>query len=269
LLVDGTPLVVGTHSPPVLGDRGGWTVLTATPLPSTGLFVAPGGALLVSTPNGLHRSDDRGESWEPVVAGTAGCVTQLTFADAARGWAGVTPDMTVLRSRDGGQTWMELVAPFGVTQLMALQAIPRSSHEQSVSLIAATYNERQNSICIWRSDDEGEHWARGADSYTPWPAVHTLAVPPLLAVGNTITVRQLDGEWRQSTVGETGLRRVVSIGAVLVALARDGLWQSGDCGLTWSRVAAAFPPDEIMDVALDGSNLFVLLTGGRLWSRPL
>ena len=51
---------------------------------------------------------------------------------------------------------------------------------------------------------------------------------------------------------------MVSNGAVS-SLARDGLRQSGDCGLTWSRVAAAFPPDEIMDVALDGSNLFVLL----------
>jgi hypothetical protein len=62
---------------------------------------------------------------------------------------------------------------------------------------------------------------------------------------------------------------VANNGAVLVALARDGLWQSGDSGLTWSRVAAGFAPDEVMDVALNGSGLFVLLTGGRLWLRPL
>jgi hypothetical protein len=47
------------------------------------------------------------------------------------------------------------------------------------------------------------------------------------------------------------------------------LWRSGDDGLTWSRVAADLAPDEIMDVALNGSDLFVLLSGGRLWSRPL
>jgi photosystem II stability/assembly factor-like uncharacterized protein len=268
-LVAGAPLVVGTHSPPVIGDHDGWTVLTATPRPATGLFVAPSGALIVSTPDGLHRSEDRGASWELVVAGPAGCVTQMTFADAGRGWAGTTPDMTVLRSRDGGQTWDGLAAPFGVNPLVALQAIPGSSDARSVSLIAATYNERQNTICIWRSDDEGEHWTRGADSSTPWPAVHTCAAPPLLAIGNTISVRQPDREWRQTTIGETGLRRVASNGAVIVALARDGLWRSGDDALTWSRVAAEFAHDEIMDVALDGSELFILLTGGRLWSRPL
>ena len=269
LLIDGTPLVVGTHSPPVIGDCGGWSVLTTTSLPSTGTFVAPSGTLFVSTPNGLHRSDDRGASWEPVVAGTAGCVTQMTFADLGRGWAGVTPDMTMIRTRDGGQTWSELPAPFGVTPLVALQAIPGSSNEQSGSLIAATYNGRQNTICIWRSDDEGEHWTRGADSYTAWPAVHTCAAPTLLAISNTITVRQPDGQWLQTTVGETGLRRVASNGAIIVALARDRLWQSADSGLTWSRVAAGFAPDEVMDVALNGSDLFVLLIGGRLWLRPL
>jgi hypothetical protein len=62
---------------------------------------------------------------------------------------------------------------------------------------------------------------------------------------------------------------VASNGTVIIALARDGLWRSGDYGLTWSRVAAGFAPDEIMDVALNGSDLFVLLAGGRLWSRPL
>ena len=37
LLVDGAPLVAGTHSPPVIGDRGGWTVLTRRRFPLTGL----------------------------------------------------------------------------------------------------------------------------------------------------------------------------------------------------------------------------------------
>ena len=65
------------------------------------------------------------------------------------------------------------------------------------------------------------------------------------------------------------MRRVASNGTVIVALARDGVWRSGDYGLTWSRDATQFPHDEIMDVALHGGDLFVLLTGGRLWSRPL
>jgi hypothetical protein len=94
-------------------------------------------------------------------------------------------------------------------------------------------------------------------------------VPPLLTAGTTIAVRQPSGAWRQTTVGETGMRRVASNGAVIVALARDGVWRSGDYGLTWSRDATRFPHDEIMDVALHESDLFVLLTCGQRGLRPL
>ena len=136
--------------------------------------------------------------------------------------------MTVLRSRDGGQTWYGLAAPFGVSPLVALQAIPGSSNAQSVSLIAATYNERQNTICIWRSDDEGERWTRGADSFTAWPVGRTRAqrrrcwrsAPRSPSASQTAT-------WRQTAVGETGMRRVASNGTVIVALAGTVLWRSG------------------------------------------
>jgi hypothetical protein len=93
-------------------------------------------------------------------------------------------------------------------------------------LIAATYNERQKTICIWRSDDEGERWTRGADSITAgrWstPAL------PLLAVGTTVAIRRSGGAWRQTAAGETGMRRVASNGTVIATLARDGVWRSGD-----------------------------------------
>jgi hypothetical protein len=134
-------------------------------------------------------------------------------------------------------------------------------------LIAATFNERQKTICIWGSDDEGERWTRGADSFTAgrW----STPAPPLLAVGTTVAIRQSGGAWRQTAVGETGMRRVASNGTVIVTLGCDGVWRSGDYGLTWSRDATRFPHDQIMDVALDESDLFILLTGGRRWSRPL
>jgi hypothetical protein len=134
-------------------------------------------------------------------------------------------------------------------------------------LIAATYNERQKTICIWRSEVEEERWTRGADSITAgrW----STPAPPLLAVGTTIAVRQPDGAWRQTAAGETGMRRVASNGTVIVTLGCDGVWRSGDYGLTWSRDATRFPHDQIMDVVLDDSDLFILLTGDRRWSRPL
>ena len=175
--------------------------------------------------------------------------------------------MTLLRSRDGGRTWDGLAAPFGVNPLVALQAITGSANEQSVSLIAATYNERQSTITVWRSDDGGEHWTRGADS------LHRLAGGPHLR-GATAVWRSATRSPSASQTASGGKRRSArrdcggwqATAPSSSRWPRDGLWRSGDSGLTWSRVAAGFAPDEIMDIALNGSDLFVLLTGGRLWS---
>ena len=148
-VIDGLPVISGTSSPAVINDpAGGWSILSTMPLPLTGLLASPLGALLASTPHGLYRSDDRGGTWSAVVPGTAGCVTQMTFGAEGRGWAGVTPDGGLLRTEDDGRTWKRLAAPFGVLPLVALQAL-------SGSLIAATYDERQHAVAIWRSEDAG------------------------------------------------------------------------------------------------------------------
>ena len=176
-VIDGLPVICGTSSPAVVNHpAGGWSTLSTMPLPLTGLLASPLGALLASTPHGLYRSDDRGGTWPAVVPGTAGCVTQMTFDAEGRGWAGVTPDGGLLRTEDEGRTWKRLAAPFGVLSLVALQAL-------SGSLIAATYDERQHAVAIWRSEDAGERWTRGTDTFTSWPVVATCDSPPVVTAG--------------------------------------------------------------------------------------
>ena len=270
LVVDGVALVAGTNSTPVATrPDGGWSPLGDLPLPLSGLFPAPDGAVYASGMNGLFRSGDRGASWRQVVAGREGCVTQMTFLPDGSGWAAVTAEDGVLRIRPGSQQWETLPSPFGVLPLVALQAIPGSAGSSSASLMAATYDAQQRAVTVWRSDDEGEHWRRGGDSDTAWPVVASCGSPPLLTIGNVVTVRLPDGTWRQTPVGETGFRRVVTDGQRLVALAVDGVWRSEILGATWERDDAGLPVDQVMDIALEAGVLYVLLAGGRLWSRRL
>jgi photosystem II stability/assembly factor-like uncharacterized protein len=263
LLVDGLPLLSGINSPPVIYDAAsGWIVLTAVPQPLGGLFQSPQGVLFASTPDGLYQSDDHGGSWQAIVPGSAGCVTQMTFAAEGRGWAGMNADGALLRTRNGGRSWERLSAPFGVLPLVALLAL-------SSSLIAATYDERRRAVCIWRSEDDGERWVRGADTFTPWPVVATCPSPPVVTVGSVVAVQQPDRAWHRTAVGETGIRRVVGNGTVLFALAGDGLWHSEDHGVSWFRDDMDLPPAQVADIALDGESLYALLAGGRLWSRQI
>jgi photosystem II stability/assembly factor-like uncharacterized protein len=262
-VVAGRPVIAGTNSPAVINEpAGGWTVLSTMPLALTGLFASPRGALLASTPQGLYRSDDRGGSWRCVVPGAAGCVTQMTFAAESHGWAGVTPDGGLLRTDDDGRTWARLAAPFGVLPLVALQA-----QAPPGSLVAATYDERRQAVALWRSEDGGEHWRRGADASTSWPVVATWGSPPVVTVGNVIAVQQPDGLWHRTAVGEMGIRRIVGSGTLLFAQAGDGLWRSDDCGASWSRDDMGLPLAQIADIALAGETFYALLASGWLWSR--
>jgi photosystem II stability/assembly factor-like uncharacterized protein len=264
-VVDGLIVISGTNSPAVINDpAGGWTVLSAMPLPLTGLFVSPQGALLASTPHGLYRSDDRGGSWPAVVPGATGCVTQMTFDAEVRGWAGVTPDGGLLHTQNDGRSWVRLAAPFGVLPLVALQAQPQSLPGL---LIAATYDERQHAVAIWRSEDAGERWTRGPDAFTSWPVVATCGSPPVVTVGSVTAVLQSDGTWHRTAVGEMGVRRVVGNGALLFALAGDGLWRSDDHGASWSGDDMGLPLTQVADIALAGDTIFALLGDGWLGSR--
>jgi photosystem II stability/assembly factor-like uncharacterized protein len=268
LTVGGNLLVFGANSPPVLRDPDvGWTSIPSVPLPLSGLFVPPDDAVFASGPNGLFRSLDRGGSWEQAVSGDAGQVGQMTFLPGGRGWAGVTPDAAILSTEDGGRTWNRLHAPFGVLPVVALLAIPGASDRSDPSLTAATYDNRQRTVCLWRSDDGGDRWVRGADSFTPWPVIATCASPPVIAIGNTITVRCPDGRWQHTAIDDTGIRRVVGDGMSLVALGVEGLWRSEDGGMAWTRDDMQLPLEKVIDVAFDPTGLHVLLAGQQVWSR--
>ena len=260
-VVDGLPVISGTSSPAVINDpAGGWSILFAVPLPLTGCLHRPRAHSWPRRQHGLYRSDDRRGSWHAVVPGTAGCVTQMTFDAEGRGWAGLTPDGGLLRTEDDGRTWIRLAAPFGVLPLVALQALPGS-------LIAATYDEQQHAVAIWRSEEAGERWTRGADALTSWPVVATCDSPPVVTVGNVISVQQPNGMWHRTAVGEMGIRRVVGKGAQLFVLAGDGLWRSEGYGASWSPDDMGLPLAQIADIALAGDTFYALLGGGCLWSR--
>lgn len=267
--VNGAPLVSGRNSPPVaLDPSGAWSVLQDAPLPQTGFFVIPGGSFMAATPDGLFRSDDAGSTWLPVLAGDEAGITQMTFADRVQGWAG-GGNAGLLRTQDGGWTWEVLPEAFGVLPLVALQAVTAATVRAEVLLIGATYDERRHAVTLWRSDDGGDHWVRGADSFTTWPVVATCDEPAAIAIGSTVTIRQADGSWRQVVIEGEGVRRVVGSDRLVLAVTEESLWRSDDAGATWERSKRELPIEQVLDLALDVDKLYVLLAGGRVWSRAL
>jgi photosystem II stability/assembly factor-like uncharacterized protein len=265
LPLDDELVLAGAHSELIFrSPNGGWARDDTGPSPLHGTWWTGPRSFVYSAWNGLILYEiDKDCEWERVVD-QSGCTMATFLGDD--GWAGITSDGHLLRTRDGGRTWGGSPSAFGHLPLVALQAIPKLEDGQFGYLMAATYDERSRSVKVWRSDD-GEHWTPGADSYTPWPHVATLGEPAVVTVGSVISTRQADGTWNQATAGETSFRRVVFDDSTLYALALDALWRSDDFGKSWSRDDEVLPANELLDIAIFQGKLHVLLTGGRLLAR--
>lgn len=268
LLVARESLVVaGIHSPPVRLAGAEWQALESCPLPLTGMAAGPDGALLASSPAGLARSEDGGRSWRTVVPGAQGCVARITLREDGAGWAGSADGARLLRTSDGGRTWIPIPSPFGVLPLAALQALPAAGPDDAPLLLAATYDPRRQAALLWRSADGGATWERGLEARTSWPIAAAHDRPALIALGNLLLVRRGADRWERTALpGE--VRRVVGDGDTLLALTTAGLLRSDDAGARWRAAGEALPAEQLMDIALGGGFLWALLAGGEVRRRP-
>jgi photosystem II stability/assembly factor-like uncharacterized protein len=263
LLLEGQPLVAGIRSTPALFHNGAWHYLHNAPLPLVAIAVGPGAALWASSPDGLFRSDDAGLTWTLVLDGDTGYVSQITFRLDNQGWAGSADGRRFLYTSDAGATWTTYDSPFGILPLVALQAT-------SDLVIAGTYDSRRKTAQLWRSSDNGRTWERGAEIATPWPVIAMSDTPPTVTLGSLLFHQDTTGQWKRLLLDLYGgmVRRVFGINETILALTTTGLLRSNDNGHTWTH-DDGLPTDQVMDIAADEDACYVLLSGGRIWSRTM
>jgi len=242
----------------------GWEKLSEATSMITSLAAAPDGALVMSGPEGMFHSTDDGKSWQVTLPGEDGLAAHITFRSDNSGWAGRADGSRLFLTDNGGLSWKPLKASFGVLPLVALQAA-------SKLVFAATYNYSRQIAQIWYSKDDGLTWKRGAEVKTNWPVVSTNDQPPLITLGGIMFVLQPDGTWLQHRVGPagSGIRRVVSDGNTMLAFTTAAILRSKDQGASWSVEQAIPSLSDILDIILAEDKLYLLLTEGRVWSRPL
>ncbi len=284
------PLLMGPYAGLVYYTGSDWKILPDLPQALTSTTIAPDGSLLVSSLDGLMRlALNEGEEPQMLVEGQDGQIGVITFRRNDSGWQawGASNNGTrLLRSDDEGKTWRTLRGPFGVLPVVALQVIPDR-------IVAATYDPRQHNICVWSSTDDGENWERGVVAETSWPVVATSDDPPLITMVNRMLVQNDAGKWHEVRVGEDEgmIRRVVtahqnandaqnapateeeeaapSAPTSLFVLTTTGIQRSDDWGANWRLDNEGVPVEQIIDIATDDTDLYVFLTGGRVWRRAL
>ncbi len=165
--------------------------------------------VLAATSLGLRRSTDAGATWSAVTAADEAVSGVSTLAarpgEPWRAMAWLASGQ-LLRSDDGGVTWVERPTPFGEAEVLAFAIAPDQT------LLAAVRQAAQ--VVVWRSTDRGERWRRWLVEPSPDSPALAVATEDLAFVGlgphllrpapNAWETR--NGErrpvWRRTTVGE-------------------------------------------------------------------
>jgi photosystem II stability/assembly factor-like uncharacterized protein len=282
------PLLVGAYTGVVYYTGAEWRSLPDLPQALTATAIAPDGSLYISSVDGLMRlsvDENSGESgvnehdttgpYEQriLLDGRDGQVNVITFRKNGASWqtwAASADGKRLLRSDDEGRSWQFLHPPFGILPVVALEAMPQR-------IVAATFDPRQYRICIWSSVDDGKTWERGMEAETQWPIVATSDDPPLITISTVIFLQNASEQWNRVSMSEEGgmIRRVISIRQTntastptLVALTTTGIYRSDDWGESWQPDNEGLPVEQIVAIAGDNANLYVLLAGGQVMKRP-
>ncbi|HEX7736168.1 MAG TPA: hypothetical protein VF458_15045 [Ktedonobacteraceae bacterium] len=248
-----------------------WQPLVNLTAPLGACRLLAGHTLLFSCYAGLQSYSLVDGTRQVLLAGSEGHVAHLALRQAGARcqlWAAKANASGLQYSPDGGANWQELPSPFGILPLVALEAV-------ADRLLAATYDPRQYQVCLWYSIDDGQTWTRSLEASTRWPLVTTCAQPAAVSIGNLLFLERAAGQWQKITVGHDGgaIRRVLSSRqagqTILYVLTTTGIQVSTDLGASWRQENEGLPVEYVLDIALVGTSLTILLTGGRVWQREL
>jgi len=237
------PVVISPHDPEVLyatsqvvhrsKDRGdSWEVISPD-------LTRADPSTLESTP-GIDDNPDTGPYWGPIKRDNTGIewyATIFAFAESPVQdgllWAG-SDDGMVHVSRDGGATWKD-VTPRQFPDFTLVSIIEPSSHDAGTAYIAANrYKLDDLEPYLFKTTDYGAHWT---------PIINGIEANDFARV-----------------VREDPERR-----GLLYAGTETGLYVSFDDGGSWRRWKANFPVVPVRDMVVKGDDLVIATHGRAFW----
>jgi photosystem II stability/assembly factor-like uncharacterized protein len=237
------------------GAVGAVAVADADP---TVLYVGTGSVCIrgnVSVGRGAWKSEDRGDTWTFIGLPASGAIGEIVvhpddpatvYAAALGNPFGPNPERGVYRTKDGGESWENVLFLNDSTGAVALAMNPENPEEIFAGMWRA---ERKPWTLISGSEDGGIYRSRdGGDSWT-----------------------KLTGGLPEGLVGKVGLSispaNPSRVWAMVEAEPGNGLWRSDDSGDTWafvngeSRLAGrAFYYHHVVADPTDDNTVYVLNT---------
>ena len=254
-----------------------------------------GGYHRSNLPGGVCRSDDFGDTWEPVwrdlpVKACTSIVLDPKSKPGARTLYAAFFDDGVWKSTDDGKVWVKKSRGLGAPENMRVYRVILHQDGALFALITAKREGGKflrNGAGLYRSTDGGEQWECISTSVGfRWPK--DFAVDPksskIIFVGVANGGEEQSGLWRTADGGETW-KRVARQGQehfgayfhpqrpgwIYMTLTEGppgpSLWLSIDSGVTW-RSLDTFPFSNAQRVEFDPKDpdmIYVTTFGGSVW----
>lgn len=148
------------------------------------IFETSDGTVFIGSDNGLYKSTDKGQSWNPVQK--QGWVMEMVESD---GVLIATGQKGIMRSTDKGEHWEWVISEGGVG--IAVERIKGG-------FAAISFNSRINSRRLHISLDKGKTWQAIDAELQP-----SLSLSSIKQIGNYLICGHPDGIFRSSDLGKT------------------------------------------------------------------
>lgn len=251
--------------------------------------MAVGDAILVaSQASGIVRGVE--DQWT-VVSDAPGVQALLWIKGTQEAWAG-TGDGRLLRSEDGGVTWVDVPSPCGGQLVLSLVASPTYAEDHTLLMGTAipAVGSREARVALWRSTNAGKTWRQLTAQTTDarWlditvPEGDPEAINHVVMVTDAYCLRPLlraKDVWISTAVDPRGANAlsVVAIGAVdaggvLYVATGNGIHRSTDGGRTWHSYDEGLDAASFVSLAVTPESsdrrLLALSLGGVVYSLAL
>ncbi|MBV7477533.1 YCF48-related protein [Pseudomonas sp. PDM31] len=245
-------------------------------------------------------SDNQGRTWQQAEVPVGADLTAVNFPTADSGWA-VGHGGVILRSRDGGKTWVKQQDGFSTSKLMTsyyqkrLDQAPEAEQAQAASLLEQVRlnyetGPEQPWLDVWFENDQhgyvvgtfnlimetrdgGEHWTPLLDRMDNPDGLHLSAIN---AVGHELyiasergTVFRLDKDSQRFVALNSGyigsFFGVTGDARAVVAYGlRGNAWRSLDKGVSWEKISTGTEATLTGGTILDHGRLALVSQGGSL-----
>lgn len=281
------------------------------------IYVGTGSAAIrsnVSIGDGVYRSADGGETWTHVGLRDAGLVgsievhpsnPDIAFIAAVGSPFGPNPERGVFRTRDGGQSWQNVLFVSDSTGAVDLSMNPTNPDEIYASMWRAerkpwTVISGAMEGGIYKTTDGGESWTQLTNGL-PTGLRGKSSVSVSRSNPNTVYVLieaqdEQGGVYRSDDAGQSWRQTSPATGGILnrpfyytyidvdpqnpekVWINNEGFYLSEDGGRTWERRPTPHGDNHGMWINPDDPDVFVqsndggvnvTLDGGRTWSSQL